>query len=198
MARWRTNPEKGRDDLWEFSLLTTIAAVLIMVIMFLLVLEAWVKDPGSRWAILLVLLAIAGSFLIYMVFPRRTRVLEEESQIPEDSGRIGKTGLDASNYARALEGNPYSQMIVLRELREVALRRIMLNRHFSRVEAEALAGSVKALKQEVEDPQVVWLLATDFEYEYSTENLTSRMGREMLANFKSTYLSLLRKVEDLR
>jgi len=198
MARWRTNPEKGRDDLWEFSLLTTIAAVLIMVIMFLLVLEAWVKDPGSRWAILLVLLAIAGSFLIYMVFPRRTRVLEEESQIPEDSGRIGKTGLDASNYARALEGNPYSQMIVLRELREVALRRIMLNRHFSRVEAEALAGSVKALKQEVDDPQVVWLLATDFEYEYSTENLTSRMGREMLANFKSTYLSLLRKVEDLR
>lgn len=198
MARWRRSPEKERDELWEFSLLATIGVVLVLLVAFLMLLEISVKDPEYRWILFLLLLVIAGLILIYMVFPRQARGLEYAYQEPEVSGSVGKVDTEATNYARALEGNPYSQMMVLKELREVALRRIMLNRHFSRVEAKALASSAKDLKQVVQDPDIIWLLASDFDYEYGVDNLSSRMGQEMVANFTSMYLSLLRKVEDLR
>jgi hypothetical protein len=190
--------EKERDELWEFSLLTTIGVVLVFLVIMLVALQSSIRNPDVRWILFIGLLTIGGLVLIARVFPKGNRGFDYEYQEVEVTGNVGKIETEVTKYERALEGNPHSQMIVLKELREVAVRRVMLNRHFSRVEAESLAGNVQRLKKEMSDPDIVWLLASDFDYEYGVDNLSSRMGQEMVANFKRNYISLLKKVEDLR
>jgi hypothetical protein len=196
-AGWRS-AERKEDEFWEFSLLATIGMVLLLLVIVLVLLEISVKNPEVRWLSFLALLTIGGLVIIYRVSPKRGPGYEYQYQEKEAPGRPDPVESGTIIYSRALEGNPHGQMLALKELREVAQRRVMLNLHLSRVEAEALASDPRALKRELQDPDLVWLLATDFDFEYGIDNLSGRIGQEMVLNFPSMYYSLLKKVEDLR
>lgn len=179
------------------AVLIGLGMVITLALLALPLLEAIIQDPKVRWGFLVVVLGVCALALLWVVYPkagqRSFQMPPERAERPSNA-----TEREAEMVSRALDGAPYSQLLALLELREMAVRRFMLRRHLSRAEAEALLGDPLTAGSLLMDQDLAWLVGADHKGAYEPECLAADEGKARVSSFGSRFPILLRKVEEMR
>jgi hypothetical protein len=197
-AKWSVRRWKNEDKEFDpLNFLITLGALLTMVLLLLIAMQFALVDPGFRFGLLLLGLAIAALVLIGRSYRSRGGnpiFNREERQNLEGRNPLQAT---AEELDLAFEGNPFSQMLALQELKELLVDRLVLRKHVSRSEVMDMASDRIWLREEVSQPELRYLLTIDLKEAYAPELSGSTSQLEMIAAFPNTYERILELLEEI-
>jgi len=197
-SSWRYGREDNDDQIDWVRLLIVISIVLALVFIALPLVQAAIVDPGVRWFLLFVVFILCAIILLARVYPRQDTEKPFFHEIAERRKELDSLEERINQLDRALAGEPFSQMIAYQDLRDLLVRRLMLNKHLSRIEVENVLGDRGWLRRDVKDQDLIWLLLTDFNEEYDPAFISDANSQEVVRSFRTVFPIILKKVERLR
>jgi hypothetical protein len=98
---------------------------------------------------------------------------------------------------QAFEGNPFSQMLALQELKDLLINRLVLNKYMSRSEVEDMSSDPIWMEAEIDHAELRSLLAADLKQIYAPELSGSAEQKELIAAFPNHYRKILEQLEEI-
>ena len=174
-----------------------VGALLTLLLILVIALQFALVDPNFRFGLLMLGLGIAAIVLISRSLKAKERgnpVIAEDRKPPDS-----KNPLQASveELGLAFEGNPFSQMLALQELKELLVDRLVLRKHMSRSEIMDMASDSIWLEDEVVQPELRYLLTADLKESYAPEVSGSTRQRELISAFPNRYSRILELLEEM-
>jgi hypothetical protein len=192
-GRWK-NAEREFDP---FNFLFTAGALLTIVLLLLVAVQFAIVDPTIRFGLLMLGLGVAAIVLI----GRSSAGGSQQASFSrvERQGSESKNALQSTVEALdlAFEGNPFSQMMALQELKELLIDRLVLRKHMSRSEVLEMASDQIWLEEEVEQAELRFLLITDLNQAYAPELSGSQMQQGLILDFPNRYRRILELLEEM-
>ena len=191
-------PVENSDLEPDVNLLTYIVAV-SLVITFIIVLlpifDAMAVDPKARLIVSFVFLIVLALVMVRLALPKKKNKELETAKPPKETAD-GGVEMNARMLEAALEGSDYSKYLALKQLKDVAVGRIMLRLHLGREEADALMDDERWLRHVLKDDTLARVVAHD--YRGTPHDQRERISlSDVLDSFDVKFPELLKKVEAL-
>jgi hypothetical protein len=192
-GRWKNDDREF--DLFNF--LFKVGALLTIILLLMVVLQFAIVNPEIRFGLLMLGLGVAAIVLIGRsnVGGRQQTSFAREEPLGSESKNALQSTVEALDLA--FEGDPFSQMLSLQELKELLIDRLVLRKHMSRSEVLEMASDPFWLEEEVDQKELRFLLTTDLKEAYAPELSGSQMQRELILDFPNRYRGILELLEEM-
>jgi hypothetical protein len=174
-----------------------LASILITLLLILLpIFEAMSVDPRLQLSISFVFLFALALIMLRLVLPSRERgpVEAQHHGTERVEGDVEST---EKLLEDALSGSDYSKYMALKQLRDIAVNRVILRLHLGREEAEALMGDERWLRNVLKDEALARVVAHDFHGTPHGQMERALLG-DVFESFDVKFPELLTKVEEMR
>ena len=98
---------------------------------------------------------------------------------------------------QAFEGNPFSQLLALQELKDLLIDRLALCKHVSRSEIGEMVSDPIWLEAEVDQAELRFLLTSNLKQLYTPELSGSSIQQELISSFPNNYTKILEQLEEM-
>jgi len=158
--------------------------------------EAMSVDPRIQLSISFVFLFALALIMLRLVLPSRE---QRPFETPHQGTEHVEGGVESTEklLEDALKGSDYSKYLALKQLRDIAVSRIILRLHLGREEAEALIGDERWLKHVLKDEELARVVAHDFHGTPHGQMERALLG-DVFDSFEVKFPELLTKVEEMR
>lgn len=175
-----------------------MAASLIITILILLipVFDSMAVDPRVQLIVSFLFLFLLALIMLRLVLPRRAAALLVTAPQRAETAEGGVESTERL-LGDALEGSDYSKYLALKQLRDIAVSRIMLRLHLGREEAESLIGDERWLRHVLKDDTLARVVAHDYHGTPHGTREKMLLG-DVFESFDVKFPELLSRVEDLR
>ena len=192
---WLSRLRSGEFN--PINYLIKVGALLILILLLVIAMQFALVDPNFRFGLLMLGLAIAAIVLVSRSLKAKGRdhpACAEDRKPPESMNPLQAS---VEELDMAFEGNPYSQMLALQELKELLVDRLVLRKHMSRSEIKDMASDPIWLEDEVAQPELRFLLSAELKGSYAPELYGSTRQRELISAFPNGYSRILELLEEM-
>jgi hypothetical protein len=175
-----------------------VGTVLVVLTLVLTIMAIFLSTQGEsrsgddmRWYFFLLLVIVLCIVAIRWLLPKQLRFDEMDYRADLQDGEF-KQGMSKAMVEGALDGNLFSQVNMMMDLREALANRVMARNHMSKADLQAAIDQDR-LGTLVRDHDLAWILKAstrDFELMLKDES------NEIRANFYVWFEDMLRKVEE--
>lgn len=187
---WESDPEQ-REGFPFGMAIVILTFVLTIMAVFLSTQGESRSGEDVRWILFVALVIILCLFVIRWTYPKRAWY-EGEGRFIDIKDVEFKQGLNKNNVQEALEGNIFSQVNLLQDLKVTFSNKVMVHRHLTIADLrnaieKGMAG------QMTKDIDLTWILKATTK---DMEDLLLDESNGIRANFYRWLSDMLRKVEE--
>jgi hypothetical protein len=171
--------------------IAALTAILSIMAVFLSTQGESGTGDDFRWGVFIVLVIVLCAMSIRWVYPKRAWYEGQDRFIDIKEVEF-KQGLNKGNVREALEGNVFSQVNLLLELKEIFTNKLLVRRHLTRAELRA-AIEKGTVGQLAKDLDLAWILKATTR---DAEDLLMDESNGIRANFHAWFSDMVKKVEE--
>jgi hypothetical protein len=187
---WDSDPDQ-RGGFPFGAVIALLTIVLTIMAIFLSTQGESRTGDDIRWSLFIILVIILCAIVIRLVYPKRAWYEGQNYFIGTKDVEF-KIGLNRGNVSRALEGNIFSQVNLLQDLKEIFSTKVLVRRHLTEADLR-IAIAKDTIGQMAKDIDLTWVLKATTR---DMEEILMDESNGIRGNFYEWFSDVLKKVEE--